>query len=141
MRGACAADDLWQSYRQKFRVFFREAIYQRSSDGLVEVQFLNGTQAIGGGVVDNPFGPQYKLAGFGDFNGDGKTDLVFRNPTSGTLGVELMNGIHTLSAQIESQTAQLTQAMASFGALAPAQAPSDPFEEQPQRPVLAASHG
>jgi hypothetical protein len=25
MRGACAADDPWHSYRQKFRVFFREA--------------------------------------------------------------------------------------------------------------------
>ena len=25
MRGACAADDPWQGYRQKFRVFFREA--------------------------------------------------------------------------------------------------------------------
>ena len=25
MRGACSADDPWQGYRQKFRVFFREA--------------------------------------------------------------------------------------------------------------------
>ena len=25
MRDACAADDPWQGYRQKFRVFFREA--------------------------------------------------------------------------------------------------------------------
>jgi hypothetical protein len=25
MRGACEADDPWQGYRQKFRVFFREA--------------------------------------------------------------------------------------------------------------------
>jgi putative resolvase len=28
VRGACAADDPWQGYRQKFRVFFREAIAQ-----------------------------------------------------------------------------------------------------------------
>ena len=28
MRGACAADDPWQDYRQKFRVFFREPIGQ-----------------------------------------------------------------------------------------------------------------
>jgi len=26
MRGACAAADPWQGYRQKFRVFFREAL-------------------------------------------------------------------------------------------------------------------
>jgi hypothetical protein len=30
MRGAYAADDPWQGYRQKFRVFFREA---RSNEG------------------------------------------------------------------------------------------------------------
>ena len=29
MRDACAADDPWQGYRQKFRVFFREACYAR----------------------------------------------------------------------------------------------------------------
>jgi hypothetical protein len=32
MRGACAADDPWQGYRQKFRVFFREA-YDQCDEG------------------------------------------------------------------------------------------------------------
>ena len=27
MRGVCAADDRWSGYRQKFRVFFREAYF------------------------------------------------------------------------------------------------------------------
>ena len=29
MRDACAADDLCSGYRQKFRVFFREAYYRQ----------------------------------------------------------------------------------------------------------------
>jgi hypothetical protein len=72
---------------------FDDLVYQHQSDGLVEIQYLNGNTAVGGGAIANsPFGAGWQVVGVGDFNGDGKADLVYRNSTTGTTEVQFLNG-------------------------------------------------
>jgi hypothetical protein len=71
-----------------------DLVWEHQGDHLVEVQFLNGTTAIGGGAVaGSPFGSDWRVAGTGDFNGDGKTDLVYRRVNNGLKEVQFLNGI------------------------------------------------
>ena len=60
------------------------------SSGLVDVWLLNGTSVIG---ADSPgsVSPDWQIADVGDFNGDGKADILWRH-TSGSLYIWLMNG-------------------------------------------------
>jgi hypothetical protein len=47
---------------------------------------------IGAWALPNVPAAGYKLAGVGDFNGDGSPDLVFQNATTGQIAVWYMNG-------------------------------------------------
>ena len=51
---------------------------------------MNGTSFIGGGALANP-GLSWHVAGTGDFNGDGKTDILWQN-SDGTPAIWEMNG-------------------------------------------------
>ena len=78
-----------------------DLVYQRQSDDLLEIQFLNGTSNTGGGVIANtPFGPGWQVVGVGDFNSDGKADLVYRNVSTGTTEVQLLNGTSAIGGGI-----------------------------------------
>src|SRR5256885_1952225 len=58
-------------------------VWQRQSDGLVEIQLLNGNNAIGGGTIaNNPFDNSWTIVAKGDFNGDGKADLAWESQTT-----------------------------------------------------------
>jgi hypothetical protein len=73
--------------------FHGDLVYQRASDGLVEIQFLNGNNAAGGGIIaNNPFGTDFKIILASDFNGDGKSDLLWRRPTDGLVEIQFLNG-------------------------------------------------
>jgi peptidyl-Asp metalloendopeptidase len=70
-----------------------DLVWQRASDGLAEVQFLNGTNGVGGGVLgNNPFGPDWSVVAAGDFNGDGKSDLVWHRASDGLTEIQFLNG-------------------------------------------------
>ena len=70
-----------------------DLVWQRPSDGLVEIQYLNGNAAVGGGIIQgNPFGAGWQVVGAADFNGDGKSDLVYRRASDGVTEVQLLNG-------------------------------------------------
>jgi serralysin len=51
---------------------------------------MNGMSIIDGGVLTNP-GASWRLVGTGDFNGDGKSDLLWQN-SDGTPAIWEMNG-------------------------------------------------
>ena len=70
-----------------------DLVWQRASDGLVEIQYLNGNVAVGGGAIQNTsFGADWQVAGVDDFNGDGKADLVYRRASDGATEVQLLSG-------------------------------------------------
>ena len=63
----------------------------QNNDGSVAVWEMNGTiRSAKSGVIANP-GPTWHVAGTGDFNSDGKTDIVLQN-NSGAVAVWDMNG-------------------------------------------------
>jgi uncharacterized membrane protein len=71
-----------------------DLVYQHRSDNLVEIQFLNGNSAIGGGaIINNPFGPSWNVVAIGDFNKDGKADLVWQQQGGGVAEIQFLNGI------------------------------------------------
>jgi hypothetical protein len=50
----------------------------------VAIWFMNGATVLGGsGVLSPPPPTGWNIVGTGDFNGDGKTDILWRNPTTG----------------------------------------------------------
>jgi FG-GAP repeat len=61
---------------------------------------MNGTQTLSPpvdlGNVPNP----WVVASTGDFNGDGMSDILWRN-SNGDLGIWLMNGTQTLSPPVD----------------------------------------
>jgi hypothetical protein len=52
----------------------------------------NGATISGGNLVNMTPGPGWKVVAVGDFNGDGKSDLVFQNQTTGQIALWYMNG-------------------------------------------------
>ncbi len=64
-------------------------VWYMNGTTLVEVQFFTPTQ-----VADT----NWKIRGVGDFNADGKPDLVWQHQATGQIGVWLMNGTSLVSA-------------------------------------------
>jgi hypothetical protein len=71
-----------------------DLVWDQPSSGTVEIQFLDGTAMLGGGgaIPNNPFGPNFTVVATGDFNGDGFTDLAYRNPQTGLVELQFLNG-------------------------------------------------
>lgn len=78
-----------------------DLVWQHSMTGALASWFLNGTTVIDrvglnpGGVVDTG----WKVVATGDFNGDGKTDLLWKHSTDGYLIAWLMDGITRTSVE------------------------------------------
>jgi hypothetical protein len=72
-------------------------ILWRDTSGNVAIWLMNGaqiTQEIGVGNLP----PLWSIAGTGDFNGDGKTDILWRHVLRGDVAIWLMNGAHVTQA-------------------------------------------
>jgi hypothetical protein len=57
---------------------------------------MNGTVHSSTGSLGNVAAP-WSIQNVGDFNGDGKADILWRNNSTGQVEVWLMNGTTTLS--------------------------------------------
>ena len=70
----------------------------QNTDGQAAIWEMDGTNPIAGGsqwVGANP-GPDWKVVGTGDFNGDGKSDILFQN-TDGQAAIWEMNGTNPIA--------------------------------------------
>jgi hypothetical protein len=56
---------------------------------------MHGNTVMGGGAVGANLGPTWRAVGTGDFNGDGYSDILFRN-ASGQAEIWEMNGINII---------------------------------------------
>ena len=57
---------------------------------------MNGTSVIGAASIGNP-GPSWHALGTGDFNGDGRADILWQN-SSGQVVTWEMNGTSLISS-------------------------------------------
>jgi probable HAF family extracellular repeat protein len=79
----------------------QDLVYRHTSDGLTEVQLLQGSTGIGGGAIaNNPFDASWNIAATGDFNGDGKSDLAWLRPSDGVFEEQFLNGSVSLGGGI-----------------------------------------
>ena len=62
-----------------------------NDSGQINIWEMDGTSKVGGGKVGNP-GPDWHVAGTGDYNGDVTTDITFRPPTTGDVGQRMQQG-------------------------------------------------
>jgi FG-GAP-like repeat/Bacterial pre-peptidase C-terminal domain len=78
---------------------FSDILWQ-DTDGTPAIWLMDGTNPIGGGVVNhsNP-GPSWHAVGAGDFNGDGKADILWQN-TDGTPAIWLMDGTNPIGGGV-----------------------------------------
>ncbi len=76
-----------------------DILWQNSTSGIVQEWLMNGSTIMSApNITTVTPGSGWSLAGTGDFNGDGKTDLLWRNSTSGTVEEWLLNGGTIMSA-------------------------------------------
>jgi len=57
---------------------------------------MDGTTTVTVGAVGSNPGPSWEVKGSGDFNGDGKSDIVWQS-SDGTPAIWLMDGTNVLS--------------------------------------------
>jgi len=57
---------------------------------------MNRTNTIGGGAVANP-DPSWHVMGVGDYNKDGRSDILFQN-SSGAVDIWEMNGTSIIAS-------------------------------------------
>jgi hypothetical protein len=71
-----------------------DILWRNVATGATSIWFMNGVMKIGGGATSAYAGSYaaMQVAGVGDYNGDGKADILWRNATTGATQIWLMNG-------------------------------------------------
>jgi hypothetical protein len=81
-----------------------DILWQNSSSGEVYIWFMNGS-TITSQASPETVAPStgWVIKGMGDFNGDGKSDILWQNTTSGEVYIWFMNG-STITSQASPET-------------------------------------
>jgi hypothetical protein len=76
-----------------------DLLWQSKTTGAVSFWLMNGTAFSSSGTLTPVLDPLpfNQIAGVGDFNGDGKTDIVFENTITGARSIMFLNGTTFLS--------------------------------------------
>lgn len=77
-----------------------DLLWRHSTNGELVVWYQDGATLIGSDYLSTRFvpDPAWKIAGVGDFNSDGKPDLVWHHETSGWIAAWLMNGVTVIQS-------------------------------------------
>jgi uncharacterized repeat protein (TIGR03803 family) len=67
-------------------------ILWQNANGQASIWDMNGTTRIGGGPVSANPGPTWRAVGFGDFDADGHSDILWQNASTGLVSIWEMNG-------------------------------------------------
>jgi len=90
-----------------------DVLLQNQSDGSAQIMFLNTntTDAVGtvagAGALATP-GANWKVIAAGDFNGDGKSDVLWQNSSTKAVQVHLMDGINVTNTPATQAASGLT---------------------------------
>jgi Ca2+-binding RTX toxin-like protein len=81
-----------------------DLLLRNMNDGRVTVWQMNGPQVVAGGVMSDVPAPIWGVvSGHGDYDGDGKSDILLRNAEDGRVTVWLMNGTQVGSGAVLSE--------------------------------------
>ncbi|MBN1917261.1 MAG: FG-GAP repeat protein [Verrucomicrobia bacterium] len=70
-----------------------DILWRNTLTGDVAIWIMNGITLVGGTVVQNvPLAASWEIEGVGDFNNNGKDDILWRNTGTGAVAIWLMNG-------------------------------------------------
>ena len=70
-----------------------DVLWHNPTTDQVAVWLMNGTSvSVAGPGITGVTDAGWKVIGAGDFNGDGKADVLWHNPTTDQVAVWLMNG-------------------------------------------------
>jgi len=93
-----------------------DIIWRNQATGQVVIYLMSSATTIGtGAVVTTVSDLNYNIAGVGDFDGDGRSDVVWRNGATGQVVVWLMNGTSIASAGVTTTVADLNYKIVGTG--------------------------
>src|SRR5258708_19048992 len=78
-----------------------DILWHNSATGSNSIWLMNGTTISGGATnLATVTDLNWRIAGSGDFDGDGKSDILWRHGATGEISIWFMNGATILSAPV-----------------------------------------